>query len=130
MADFDRTPVATNEAPGAIGPYSQAIKTGNLVFASGQAGLEPITGNLVEGDVAVQTHRVLDNLIAVLKAAGTDAAHVVKTTVFLIDMADFGAMNTVYATYFPAPFPARSTVAVAALPKGARVEIECVAILA
>jgi 2-iminobutanoate/2-iminopropanoate deaminase len=125
----DRNAIATTSAPQAIGPYSQAIQTGNLLFASGQVGIDPATGDLVEGDVAAQTRRALENVGAVLQAAGTDFAHVVKTTVFLIDINDFAAMNEVYATFFPPPPPARSTIAVAALPKAARVEIECVALL-
>ena len=125
----ERTPIATDTAPQAIGPYSQGITMSNLLFTSGQIGLEPASGNLVEGDITAQTRQVLDNVGALLKAAGTDFAHVLKTTVFLLSMDDFAAMNAVYATYFPAPFPARSTIAVAGLPKGGRVEIECVALL-
>jgi 2-iminobutanoate/2-iminopropanoate deaminase len=123
-----RTAVTTAGAPAAVGPYSQAILAGDLVFLSGQIPLDPSTDAVVSGDVAVQTRRVLDNAGAVLAAAGASFETVVKTTVFLVDMADFAAMNAVYATYFSAPPPARSTVGVAALPKGARVEIEIVAV--
>ncbi|HEX9036362.1 MAG TPA: RidA family protein [Ktedonobacterales bacterium] len=124
----DRTKISTPQAPGAIGPYSQAIVTGNLVFCSGQVPLDPATGALVEGDVAAQTHRALENLSAVLEAAGASTASVVKTTVFLVSMGDFAAMNEVYAEFFPSEPPARSTVAVAELPRGSRVEVEAVAI--
>ncbi|HYM29204.1 MAG TPA: RidA family protein [Steroidobacteraceae bacterium] len=125
---MQRTAVSTPTAPAAIGPYSQAIATGELVFASGQVALDPATGTLVAGDVREQTRRALDNLSAVLAAAGSTPALVVKTTVFLTSMADFAAMNEVYATYFPDTPPARSTVAVAELPRGARVEIEAIAL--
>jgi 2-iminobutanoate/2-iminopropanoate deaminase len=123
-----RQQVETGGAPAAIGPYSQGIKAGTLVFAAGQAGLDPASGELVEGDVGAQTDRVLRNLTAVLDAAGASMERVVKTTVFLVDMDDFAPMNEVYARHFAAPFPARSTVAVKALPKGARVEIEAIAV--
>ncbi len=123
--------IATNAAPAAIGPYSQAIRTGSTLYTSGQVALDPATGNLVPGGIEAQTTRVLENLKAVLAAAGLDFPNVVKTTVFLKDMADFAAMNAIYATYL-APEgcipPARSTVQVAALPKDALVEIECIAI--
>jgi len=123
--------IATEGAPKAIGPYSQAIAAGDLVFCAGQGALDPATGTAVGGgDVRAETERTLANLAAVLEAAGSDLAHVVKTTVFLIDMGDFTAMNEVYAKHFGAHRPARSTVAVAALPRGFRVEIECVAIRA
>ncbi|HEY7985240.1 MAG TPA: RidA family protein [Ktedonobacterales bacterium] len=125
---MQRTPVSTNSAPAAIGPYSQAITTEGFVFASGQVALDPATGQLVTGDVRDQTRRALDNLSAVLAAAGSSPALVVKTTVFLISMADFAAMNEVYATYFPDTPPARSTIAVAELPRGARVEVEAIAL--
>jgi 2-iminobutanoate/2-iminopropanoate deaminase len=128
-----RSAVATTNAPAAIGPYSQAIRIGNVLYTSGQVALDPATGELVAGGIEAQTTRVLENLKAVLTAAGLDFAHVVKTTVFLKDMADFTAMNTLYAKSF-APegtvAPARSTVQVAALPKGALVEIECIAVVA
>jgi 2-iminobutanoate/2-iminopropanoate deaminase len=119
--------IFTAEAPAPIGPYSQAIRAGDEVFCSGQIPLDPDTGSLIEGDISAQTARVLANLGAVLRAAGLDYANVVKTTIFLIDMNDFPAVNAVYERYFGATKPARSTVAVAALPKGARVEIEAIA---
>ncbi len=121
--------VSTEGAPTAIGPYVQARVEGNVVYCSGQIALDPASGALIEGGIVAETGRVLDNLTAVLRAAGGGLSDVVKTTVFLIDMADFAAMNEVYAARFAAPHPARSTVAVAALPRGARVEIEAVAIL-
>jgi 2-iminobutanoate/2-iminopropanoate deaminase len=120
--------VSTPDAPKAIGPYSQAIVAGAMVFTAGQVALDPATMELVPGGVAEQTDRVFSNLAAVLAAAGTDFAHVAKTTVYLVDMADFAAMNEVYARHFGSHRPARSTVAVAGLPKGARVEIDVVAI--
>ncbi len=122
--------ISTTSAPAAIGPYSQAVRLGDLVYTSGQVALDPATGNFLGGDVTAQTERVCENLRAVLNEAGLNLTHVVKTTVFLKDMADFAAMNEVYARYF-APTdivpPARSTVQVAALPKDAAVEIECIA---
>ncbi len=124
-----REPIATQDAPQAIGPYSQAIKSGGLVFCSGQIALDPASGQLVAGDVAVQTERVLQNLAAVLQAAGSGMNKVVKTTVFLKSMADFGSMNGVYGKHFQAPFPARSTVEVARLPKDVLVEIDVIATL-
>jgi 2-iminobutanoate/2-iminopropanoate deaminase len=127
MASADRTVIRSEKAPKAIGPYSVAIQLGNLVFASGQAGLDPVTNNLVEGGVEVETRQVLTNLKNVLEAAGTGMEKVVKTTVFLRDMGDFARMNAIYAEFFQGNFPARSTVGVAALPKGAAVEIECIA---
>jgi 2-iminobutanoate/2-iminopropanoate deaminase len=123
-----KTVIATTEAPAAVGPYSQAIATGKFLFAAGQIPLDPATGNLVEGDVTAQTERVLQNVAAVLKANGMTFANVVKSTVFLTDLAHFGAMNEVYARYFTAPFPARSTIQVAGLPKAASVEIEVIAV--
>ena len=119
--------VSTPAAPKAIGPYSQAIVAGALVYTAGQVALDPATMELVAGGVAEQTDRALKNLTAVLAQAGTDLLHVVKTTVYLVDMADFTAMNEVYARHFGTHRPARSTVAVAGLPKGARVEIDVVA---
>jgi 2-iminobutanoate/2-iminopropanoate deaminase len=119
--------VSTSDAPAAVGPYSQAIRSGNLLFCAGQIPLDPKTGQLVSGDIATQTRRVLDNISALLKAAGLTFGQVVKTTIFLTDMNDFQAVNEVYATYFREQPPARSTVAVAALPKGANVEIEVIA---
>lgn len=124
----ERTVIFTDQAPKALGPYSQAIKRDSMIFASGQVAIDPSNNEFLEGDVATQTRRALENLTAVLAAAGTDLAHVMKTTVFLLDMGDFAAMNEVYATFFATNPPARSTVAVAGLPKGARVEIECIAI--
>ena len=119
--------ISTSKAPGAIGPYSQAIRTGNLVFVSGQLPVDPTTSNFAEGGIKELTRQSLLNVKHILEEAGTDMAHVVKTTVFLADMADFADMNEVYAQFFEAPFPARSAVAIKTLPKNARVEIECVA---
>lgn len=121
--------VQTDKAPAAIGPYSQAVKANGMLFTAGQIPLDPATGKLVEGDIRVQTRRVMDNLAAVLAAAGTAPAAVVKTTCFLADMADFPAFNEVYSTLFGETKPARSTVQVAKLPLGALVEVECVAAL-
>ena len=121
--------VQTGNAPKAIGPYSQAIKSGDYVFTAGQIPLDPATGKLVEGDIRVQAKRFLDNLSAVLAAAGSSTARVVKTTCFLSDMADFPAFNEVYSDYFSENKPARSTVQVAQLPLNARVEVECIALL-
>lgn len=121
--------IRSHQAPAPIGPYSQAVGVGGLVFASGQIPLDPATGKLVDGDVSVQTERVVQNVKAVLAAAGSSLARVVKTSVFLVDLADFAAMNEVYARHFTAhPKPARSTFQVAALPAGARIEIEVVAL--
>ena len=124
-----REPIATKDAPQAIGPYSQAIKSNGLVFCSGQIALDPAGGQVVAGDVAAQTERVLKNLAAVLKAGGSAMNKVVKTTVFLKSMGDFAAMNEVYGKHFQAPFPARSTVEVARLPKDVLVEIDVIATL-
>jgi 2-iminobutanoate/2-iminopropanoate deaminase len=124
-----RSKVQTEHAPAAIGPYSQAIKAGGFVFVSGQIPIDPQTGQFVSGGVAEQTERVLKNLSAVLEAAGSSLGQVVKTTVFLVDMKDFGAMNEVYARFFSAEPPARATVAAAGLPRDARVEIEAVALV-
>ncbi len=123
-----RERIQTNGAPAAIGPYSQAIASGTLVFASGQIALDPASGQLVEGDVRAQTRQALHNLSAVLEAAGSSLGQVVKTTVFLVAMADFTAMNEVYGEFFANEPPARSTIAVAELPRNARVEIEAVAL--
>jgi 2-iminobutanoate/2-iminopropanoate deaminase len=125
---MDKTTIHTERAPGAIGPYSQAIRSGNLVYCSGQIGLDPQQGQITAPDVAGQTRQALRNLAAVLEAAGTDLRHVIKTTVFLAHMSDFAAMNEVYAEFFRNQPPARSTVAVAELPRQALVEIEAVAI--
>ena len=120
--------ISTNEAPAAIGPYSQAVDSGaGLVFVSGQLPIDPETGKFPEGGVAGQARQSLLNAEAILHAAGLELADVVKTTVFLADMGDFAAMNEVYASFFTEPFPARSAVAVKTLPKGALVEIECIA---
>jgi 2-iminobutanoate/2-iminopropanoate deaminase len=120
--------VSTENAPGAIGPYSQAVKANGMVFCSGQIPIDPATGEFVSDDVAEQTEQVLKNLGAVLEAAGSSFDHVVKTTVFLADMGDFAAMNEVYGRYFSDNKPARATVQAAGLPKNARVEIECIAL--
>ncbi len=114
-------------APNAVGPYSHAVVAGDLIYCSGQVPLDPATSELVTGDVAAQTGRILDNLAAVLAAAGSGLERIVKTTVFLVDISDFAAMNDAYAKRFGDHRPARSTIGVAALPRGARVEIECVA---
>ena len=119
--------ISTENAPGAIGPYSQAVKTGGMVFCSGQIPIDPATGDFVSDDVAAQTEQVLKNLSAVLEAAGSGLNNVVKTTVFLADMNDFVAMNEVYTKYFSENKPARATVQAARLPRDARVEIECIA---
>jgi 2-iminobutanoate/2-iminopropanoate deaminase len=119
--------IATPEAPAAVGPYSQAVALSDLLFCAGQIPLDPATGQIVEGDITRQTTRVLDNVKAVLAANSMTFADVVKSTVFLVDMEDFTAMNAVYAKYFKAPYPARSTIQVARLPKDARVEIEVIA---
>jgi 2-iminobutanoate/2-iminopropanoate deaminase len=121
--------VSTEKAPKAIGPYSQAIRTENLIFTAGQVGLDPATTELVDGGIEAQTRQVLTNLRHVLETADSGLNFVVKTTVFLQNLDDFARMNTVYAEFFPENPPARSTVQVAALPKGALVEIECVALL-
>jgi 2-iminobutanoate/2-iminopropanoate deaminase len=121
--------VSTSKAPRAIGPYSQATRANGLLFTAGQVGFDPETGELVDGGIEQQTERVLLNISAILEAERLDLASVVKTTVFLVDMAEFVAMNSVYARIFGDHRPARSTVAVAALPRGARVEIEAVAVL-
>ena len=124
-----REAVRTDKAPAAIGPYSQAVRVGNLVFCSGQIPLDPATGQLVTGDIAAQTRQVFANLGAVLTAAGVSFDHVARTTVYLADMTDFAAMNDVYGTFFRDPAPARSTIQAAGLPKNARVEIDVIAIL-
>lgn len=121
------THVSTPNAPAALGPYSQAVDTGSTVYCSGQLGLDPATGNLAD-DVQAQTHQALKNLQAVLNKAGLSLDNVVKTTVFVQDLADFGTVNEIYGTYFHGGFPARSCVQIAALPKNALVEIECIAV--
>lgn len=120
--------INTEKAPKAIGPYSQAIEAGGMVFASGQLPIDPATGEFAEGGVKGQTRQSLTNARHILEEAGTDLAHVVKTTVFLADMTDFAAMNEVYSEFFAQPFPARSAVAVKTLPKNALVEVECIAV--
>jgi 2-iminobutanoate/2-iminopropanoate deaminase len=130
MSDQAKTAIATKDAPAAIGPYSQAIRSGDMLFASGQIGLDPATGQLVPGGIAEQTKRVFENIKAVLAEAGLDVTHVVKTTVYLKSMSDFAVVNEIYAGFLaPAGVvpPARSTVAVAGLPKDALVEIEVIA---
>ncbi len=121
--------ISTDKAPGAIGPYSQAIKAGGMLFCSGQIPIDPATGEFVPGGVTEQTEQVFRNLIAVLEAGGSSLDGVVKTTVFLADMGDFGAMNDVYAKYFDSNKPARATVQAARLPRDAKVEIECIAVV-
>jgi 2-iminobutanoate/2-iminopropanoate deaminase len=122
-----RTAVSTDGAPKAIGPYSQAIRAGSLLFLSGQIPIDPATGQMVDGDIAQQTHRVFKNLEAILTAAGASFDNVVRTTVYLADMSDFAAMNEVYGTYFSSPAPARATVQASRLPRDARVEIDLIA---
>lgn len=126
---MDRSVISTERAPAAIGPYSQAIAAGGLVFVSGQLPLDPATGELVEGDIAAMTRQIFRNIEAVLAAAGTSLDKIVKTTVFLADLADFQTMNGAYSEFFPGNPPARSTVQVARLPRDARVEIEVVALV-
>ena len=121
--------IATKNAPAAIGPYSQAVKAGNLIYTSGQIPIDPATGNIVDGNVEDQARQVLVNLKAVLEAAGVSLNKVVKTTVFLKDMKDFSAVNTVYGSFFSEPYPARSCVEVSRLPKDVSVEIEAVALI-
>ena len=120
--------IHTDNAPKALGPYSQAIEAGGMVFASGQVPIDPSTDKFVEGDIKEQTRQALTNAQAILREAGTDLHHVVKTTVFLSDMDNFAPMNEVYAEFFTQPYPARSAVAVKTLPKGALVEVECIAV--
>lgn len=119
--------IISADAPKAIGPYSQGIRVGTLLFLSGQVGLDPATGQMVDGDVAAQTRRVMENLAAVLKSAGLSLADVARTTIYLADMNDFARVNDVYGSYFSEPYPARATVQVARLPRDARVEIDAVA---
>jgi len=124
--------IKTSKAPGAIGPYSQAVKTpaGKMIFTAGQIALDPATGQLFDGDIKIQTRRVLENVKAILEASGASLNDVVKTTVFMSNLAEFQAMNEVYAEFFPNNPPARSTVEVSALPRGAKVEIDTIAIIA
>ena len=120
--------ISTSEAPGAIGPYSQAVRSGSFVFCSGQIALDPKSGQIVAGDIAVQTRRVLDNIAAILRAEGLSFDHIVKTTIFLTNLGDFQTVNEIYGSCFKADPPARSTVQVAALPKNVDVEIEVIAV--
>jgi 2-iminobutanoate/2-iminopropanoate deaminase len=124
-----RNAVSTTGAPQAIGPYSQGVRAGNMLFVSGQGHLDPATGALIEGDIATQTRRVMDNIGAILKAGGATFDNVARTTVYLADMADFAAMNAVYGEFFSSPAPARTTIQAARLPKDMRVEIDVIAIL-
>ena len=121
--------VTATGAAKAIGPYSPAVKAGNMLFLSGSIPLDPVSGQIVEGGITEQTMRVMENIKALLAAAGADVTHVVRTTVFMIDLGEFAAMNEVYASYFTAPYPARSTVQVVKLPKDVRVEIDVIAVL-
>lgn len=123
---MSRDPISTAHAPAAIGPYSQAVRAGNTVYLSGQIPLDPATGELVTGDIATQTRRVFDNLKAVCEAAGGSLDGVVRVGIYVMDLADFAQVNAVMAEYFQAPYPARSTIQVAGLPKGARVEVDAV----
>jgi len=125
----ERQVIAPSSGPPAVGPYSPAIRAGNLLFLSGQIPLDPATGRLVTGDIALQTEQVMRNLEALLRAAGAGFDHVVKTTVFLLDLADFGAMNAVYERHVGTPPPARATVQVARLPRDVRIEIDAIAVL-
>jgi 2-iminobutanoate/2-iminopropanoate deaminase len=122
-----KSAVSAPDAPKAIGPYSHAVRTGQLLFVSGQVPIDPATGNLIDGDIAAQTQRVMQNIDAVLSAAGLSLKDVVRTTIFLADMNDFAAVNAVYGTFFSDPYPARATVQVSRLPKDARVEIDAIA---
>ncbi len=121
--------VSTGSAPKALGPYSQAIQAGQFLFVSGQVPIDPATGQLVDGSIAEQTRRALENIGAILKAGGASFQHVVRSTVYLADLADFTAMNEVYATFFTAPQPARSTIQAARLPRDARIEVDVIAFL-
>ena len=121
-----RIPISTDKAPAAIGPYSQAVRRGGFLFLSGQVPLDPATGQLVEGDIAVQAQRVFDNLRAVCEAAGGSFDDIVRVGIYLMDLGDFAAVNAVMADNFQAPFPARSTIQVSGLPRGARVEVDAI----
>jgi 2-iminobutanoate/2-iminopropanoate deaminase len=127
MAVSSKTVLSSPDAPKAIGPYSQAVRAGQLLFASGQIPLDPASGSIVEGDVTAQTRRVMENLRAVLKAGGLSLADVVRTTIYLVDLNDFTKVNDAYGSYFEEPYPARATVQVARLPRDARVEIDAIA---
>jgi len=124
------TVIATTDAPAAIGPYSQAVRAGHTVYFSGQIPLDPATGALVEGDITVQTRRVFDNLVAVAQAAGGSLSQFVRVGIYVTDLANFAAVNAVMAEYFQPPYPARSTIEVSALPKGAQVEVDAIMVLA
>jgi reactive intermediate/imine deaminase len=126
---MSRSIIATTEAPAAIGPYSQAVRHGQTVYFSGQIPLDPATGVLVEGDIDAQTRRVFENLVAVAQAAGGSLAQVVRVGIYVTDLANFAAVNAVMAEYFQPPYPARSTIEVSALPKGAQVEVDAVMVL-
>jgi 2-iminobutanoate/2-iminopropanoate deaminase len=126
---MNKISIHTHEAPAAIGPYSQAVRVGDLIFVSGQIPMDPATGNLVEGDIETQTHRVMKNIKAILEASGCDFTDIVKSSIFIADMNDFSRVNEVYATYFNGYFPARETVQVSRLPKDARIEISVIAAL-
>lgn len=121
--------ISTSKAPSAIGPYSQAVKVGNMLFISGQIPIDPKSGNIIEGDIKTQTRRVLENIKGILESIGANLSNVVKTTVFMVDLSEFSDMNEVYKEYFPENPPARSTVQVSALPRNVRIEIEAIAIL-
>ena len=126
---MSRQIIATSHAPAAIGPYSQAVRAGDTVYFSGQIPLDPATGTVVEGDIGVQTRRVFDNLVAVAKEAGGSLAQFVRVGIYVTDLANFAAVNAVMAEYFQAPFPARSTIEVSALPKGVQVEVDAIMVL-
>ena len=126
---MSRSIIATAQAPAAIGPYSQAVRAGNTVYFSGQIPLDPATGNVVEGDITAQTRRVFDNLVAVAQAAGGSLAQFVRVGIYVTDLANFAAVNAVMAEYFQAPYPARSTIEVSALPKGVQVEVDAIMVL-
>jgi 2-iminobutanoate/2-iminopropanoate deaminase len=129
MTKYDKQAISSDKAPKALGPYSAGIRINNIIYTAGQLGIIPSTGDLASGGIEAETRQALDNLGAVLLAAGSSFSHIVKTIVFLRDMADFTQMNNIYAEYFDAPYPARSTIQVAALPKGGAIEIEAVAII-
>jgi reactive intermediate/imine deaminase len=129
MFSMSRTIIATDKAPAAIGPYSQAVRAGNTVYFSGQIPLDPATGALVEGDITTQTRRVFDNLVAVAQAAGGSLSQVVRMGIYVTDLANFAAVNAVMGEYFQQPYPARSTIEVSGLPKGAHVEVDAVMVL-
>jgi reactive intermediate/imine deaminase len=124
-----RSTIATDKAPSAIGPYSQAVRAGSTVYFSGQIPLDPATGNLVEGDITLQTRRVFDNLVAVAEAAGSKLADIVRVGIYVTDLGNFAAVNAVMAEYFQQPYPARSTIEVSGLPKGAQVEVDAILVL-